>query len=67
MGELNLVKGRGAQQAEAEGQMEQEQDMDMMQAVTNAMKAPILDPSKNPNAGEIINNVMGEEIVPPNE
>jgi hypothetical protein len=64
---LNLVKSMDAQQAEADAQMQQEQDMAMMQAVPNAMKAPILDPSKNPNAGEIINNVMGEEIVPPNE
>ena len=64
---LNLVKSMDAQQVEADAQMQQEQDMAMMQAVPNAMKAPILDPSKNPNAGEIINNVMGEEIVPPNE
>ena len=55
------------QQAEMDAQMQQEQDMAMMQAVPNAMKAPLLDPSKNPNAGEIVNNVMGEQIIPPNE
>ena len=64
---LNLVKSMDQQQAEMEQQMQQEQDMAMMQAVPNAMKAPLLDPSKNPNAGEIVNNVMGEQIIPPNE
>jgi hypothetical protein len=64
---LNLVKSMDDQQAEMDAQMQQEQDMAMMQAVPNAMKAPLLDPSKNPNAGEIVNNVMGEQIIPPNE
>ena len=64
---LNLVKSMEDQQAEAEAQMQQEQDMAMMQAVPNALKAPILDPTKNPNAGEVINNVMGEDLIPPNE
>ena len=64
---LNLVKSMEDQQAEAEGQMQQEQDMAMMQAVPNAMKAPLLDPTKNPNAGEIVNNVMGADLIPPNE
>jgi len=41
--------------------------MAMMQAVPNALKAPLLDPSKNPNAGDIVNNVMGADIVPPTE
>jgi hypothetical protein len=64
---LNLVKSMDQQQSEMEQQMQQEQDMAMMQAVPNAMKAPLLDPTKNPNAGEIVNNVMGEQIIPPNE
>jgi len=64
---LNLVKSMEDQQAEAEAQMQQEQDMAMMQAVPNAMKAPLLDPTKNPNAGEIVNNVMGADLIPPNE
>src|SRR6056300_1689734 len=64
---LNLVKSMDAQQAEADGQMQQEQDMAMMQAVPNAMKAPLLDPTKNPNAGEIVNSVMGEDVIPPLE
>jgi len=64
---LNLVKSMDQQQAEMEQEMQQEQDMAMMQAVPNAMKAPLLDPTKNPNAGEIVNNVMGDQIIPPNE
>ena len=64
---LNLVKSMEDQQAEAEAQMQQEQDMAMMQAVPSAMKAPLLDPTKNPNAGEIVNNVMGADLIPPNE
>ena len=64
---LNLVKSMEDQQAEVEQQMQQEQDMAMMQAVPNAMKAPLLDPTKNPNAGEIVNNVMGADIIPPTE
>ena len=55
------------QQAEMDAQMQQEQDMAMMQAVPSAMKAPLLDPTKNPNAGEIVNNVMGADLIPPNE
>ena len=64
---LNLVKSMEDQQAEAEQQMQQEQGMAMMQAVPNAMKAPLLDPTKNPNAGEIVNNVMGADLIPPTE
>jgi len=64
---LNLVKSMDDQQAEMDAQMQQEQDMAMMQAVPNALKAPLLDPSKNPNAGDIVNNVMGADIVPPTE
>ena len=64
---LNLVKSMEDQQAEAEAQMQQEQDMAMMQAVPSAMKAPLLDPSKNPNAGEIVNNALGADLIPPNE
>ena len=64
---LNLVKSMEDQQAEAQAAMQQDQEMAMMQAVPNAMKAPLLDPTKNPNAGEIVNNVMGADIIPPNE
>ena len=64
---LNLVKSMDQQQEEMDAQMQQEQDMAMMQAVPNALKAPLLDPSKNPNAGDIVNNVMGADIVPPTE
>ena len=64
---LNLVKSMDQQQEEMDAQMQQEQDMAMMQAVPSALKAPLLDPTKNPNAGEIVNNVMGADIVPPSE
>ena len=64
---LNLVKSMEDQQAEAESQMQQEQDMAMMQAVPSAMKAPLLDPTKNPNAGEIVNSALGADLIPPNE
>ncbi len=64
---LNLVKSMEDQQAEAEAAMQQEQDMAMMQAVPNAMKAPLLDPTKNPNAGEVVNNVLGQDLIPPTE
>jgi len=64
---LNLVKSMDQQQQEMDDQMQHEQDMAMMQAAPNALKAPLLDPSKNPNAGEIVNNVMGTDIVPPTE
>jgi hypothetical protein len=47
--------------------MAQEQEMGMLQAAPGLLKAPIVDPTKNPNAGAIINDVMGADIVPPNE
>src|SRR5210317_2351110 len=62
---LNLVKSMDDQQAEMDAQMQQEQDMAMMQAVPNAMKAPLLDPSKNPMAAETVNAAMGEDVIPP--
>jgi len=64
---LNLVKSMEDQQAEAQAEMQQQQDMASMQAGVDALKSPMLDPSKNPNAGQIVNNVMGADIIPPNE
>jgi len=64
---LNLVKSMEDQQAEAQAEMQQQQDMARMQAGVDALKAPMLDPTKNPNAGQIVNNVMGADIIPPNE
>ena len=64
---LNLVKSMDQQQAEQEEAMAHEQEMGMMQAAPGLLKAPIVDPTKNPNAGTIINDVMGADIVPPNE
>ena len=62
---LNLVKSMDQQQAEQEEEMMAEEDMTMMQAAPGLLKAPLLDPTKNPNAGEIVNNVMDEDIIPP--
>jgi hypothetical protein len=64
---LNLVKSMDQMQQEQDAAMAQEQEMGMMQAAPGLLKAPIVDPTKNPNAGAIINDMMGADIVPPNE
>ena len=64
---LNLVKSMDQMQQEQDAAMAQEQEMGMLQAAPGLLKAPIVDPTKNPNAGAIINDVMGADIVPPNE
>jgi hypothetical protein len=62
---LNLVKSMDQLQAEQEDAMAQEQEMGMMQAAPGLLKAPIVDPTKNPDAGQIINDVVGADLVPP--
>jgi hypothetical protein len=62
---LNLVKSMDQLQAEQEEAMAQEQEMGMMQAAPGLLKAPIVDPTKNPDAGQIINDVVGADLVPP--
>src|SRR6056300_514259 len=56
---LNLVKTSAQLQEEMAQQQQKQMQQSLMQAVPNAMKAPLLDPTKNPNAGEIVNSVMG--------
>lgn len=56
---LNLVKSVEDRQQESEQAAQQEQSMAMMQAAPGLLKAPIADPSKNPNAEEVINNALG--------
>ena len=56
---LNLVKSVEDRQQESEQAAQQQQSMAMMQAAPGLLKAPIADPSKNPNAEEVINNALG--------
>ena len=62
---LNLVKGMEQQQEEQEAAQEAQEEQMMTQQMGQMLKSPILDPTKNPNAPEVINNAMGQEIVPP--
>ena len=64
---LNLVKSMDQQQQEQDAQMAREDEMAQLQAAPGLLKAPLADPTKNPNAGELVNSVMGEAIVPPTE
>ena len=64
---LNLVKSMDQQQQEQADQMAREDEMAQLQAAPGLLKAPLADPTKNPNAGELVNSVMGEAIVPPTE
>ena len=64
---LNLVKSMDQLQQEQDAAMENEQDMAMMQAAPGLLKAPIVDPTKNPDAGQIINSMVGADVVPPPE
>jgi hypothetical protein len=56
---LNLVKSMEQQQQEKSAAQEQQQQMMMMQQAPQLLKAPIADPSKNPNAEEAIASVIG--------
>jgi hypothetical protein len=62
---LNLVKSMDQQQAEQEEAMAMEEDANMMQAAPGILKAPLLDPAKNPNAGDVVNNLLDDDIIPP--
>ena len=56
---LNLVKSMEQQQQEKSAAQQQQQQMMMMQQAPQLLKAPIADPSKNPNAEEAIASVIG--------
>jgi len=62
---LNLVKSMDQQQAEQQEAMAMEEDANMMQAAPGILKAPLLDPAKNPNAGDVVNNLLDDDIIPP--
>ena len=58
---LNLVKSVDEQQDEAEAAMEQEQQMMALQQAPQLMKAPMMDPSKNPNAEAMMAEALSPE------
>ena len=68
---LNLVKSMEVQQQEAQAAQDAEMDQTMASQASSFMNAPIADPSKNPNAEEMIKNVTGQtdeaEEGPPQE
>jgi hypothetical protein len=61
---LNLVKSMDQQQQEQQAAQQHQQQMMMMQQAPQLLKAPIADPSKNPNAEEAIASVMGDNSQP---
>ncbi len=62
---LNLVKSMEQIQQEQAAAAQQEEDMALVGQAGNLLKSPLADPSKNPMAGETVNAVMGEEVIPP--
>ena len=64
---LNLVKSVDQRSQEQQGAMAQQQQMMQMQQLPQMLKAPIADPSKNPNAEEVIGEYMNsQQPAPPN-
>ena len=66
---LNLVKSVDQRTAERQQAMGQQQQMLQMQQMPDMLKAPIADPSKNPNAEEAIAQYLGsqQQPAPPNQ
>jgi len=62
---LNLVKSMEQIQQEQADAAQAQQDMALIGQAGQLMKAPLADPSKNPMAGETVNAVMGENVIPP--
>ena len=58
---LNLVKSVDERQDEADAAAEQEQQMAALQQAPQLMKAPMMDPSKNPNAEAIMADALSPE------
>jgi len=54
---LNLVKSMDTQQQEAEQAQEQEMDMEMAKQAGQFVNSPLADPSKNPDAEELVEDV----------
>ena len=63
---LNLVKSVDQRTEERQGALAQQQQMLQMQQMPQMLKAPIADPSKNPNAEEVIAGYMQGQSAPPN-
>jgi hypothetical protein len=58
---LNLVKSVDDRQAEADAAAQQEQEMAALQQAPQMLKAPMLDPSKNPNADALMAEALSPE------
>lgn len=56
---LNLVKSMDQQQQEQQRAMQQQSQMLLTKQAGQMLQAPIADPSKNPNAEEMLGNVVG--------
>ena len=61
---LNLVKSMQVQQAEQQQAMEQQQQMELTKQTGQIMSSPVMDPSKNPQAMEMMNGGT-EDAAPP--
>jgi len=61
---LNLVKSMDQQQQESQAAQDAEMDQTMASQAGSFMNSPIADPSKNPNAEEMIANVTGQADAP---
>ena len=62
---LNLVKSMDELQQEEQQAIQQQQQMEMLKQAPNMMKAPILDPSKNPQIAEQQEEQPPQEGQPP--
>lgn len=62
---LNLVKSMDQQQQEMEQNMQMQRGMELTKQAGQMLSTPIADPTKNPNAPDVINNALGYEAVPP--
>jgi hypothetical protein len=60
---LNLVKSMGDQQAEMQQNMAMQKDMMLTQQIGQLAKTPLMDPTKNPQALEMING-QGSPVPP---
>lgn len=56
---LNLVKSMAQVQEEQDGMQQQEQEMELIRQAPNMAKAPLLDPTKNP---QMMNQLNGQTI-----
>jgi hypothetical protein len=64
---LNLVKSVDQQKSEMQQNMQVQQGMELTKQAGQMLSSPIADPTKNPQASEVINNALGYQAVPPTE